>query len=120
MGARRFGRFNAGRASLLAAQLRSHRSRLEDHARITDITFAWPIDRSQFWLSSPYGPRRNPNRTRGFHWGIDMAAIKGTTVSAVASGTVVEAGFNKGYGNTIVIKHNDKYRTRYAHLHRIY
>ena len=87
---------------------------------VTDISFAWPLDRSQFWISSFYGARRKPDRSWGFHYGIDMAAIKGTPVKAVAPGVVVEAGVNKGYGNTVVIMHNRKYKSRYAHLHRIY
>lgn len=105
---------------LLMSQLTRHRALLRGRTLVHDISFAWPIDRSHFWLSSFYGSRRKPDRTWGFHYGIDMAAIKGTTVKAVAPGIVVEAGANKGYGNTIVLMHNNKYRTRYAHLHKIY
>jgi len=85
-----------------------------------DLVLTWPIDRSQFWLSSFFGPRRKPNRSWGFHYGIDMAACRGTPVYAAAEGVVVEAcASQKGYGNTIVIQHNHKYKTRYAHLQKI-
>jgi len=84
--------------------------------RVHDVAMSWPIDRSNFWISSPFGPRRKPNGTRGFHTGIDMAAIKGTPVKAAASGVIVEARYASGYGNTVVIAHTGKYRTRYAHL----
>jgi murein DD-endopeptidase MepM/ murein hydrolase activator NlpD len=84
-----------------------------------DILFVWPIDRSQFWLSSFFGPRRNPDRTWGFHSGIDMAACRGTPVIAAADGIIIEAHFHPGYGNTVLISHNNKYKTRYAHLDRI-
>ena len=84
-----------------------------------DIALAWPIDRSQFWLSSFFGPRRQPDKSWGFHYGIDMAACRGTPVVAAVSGIVIEACFNSGYGNTIVISHGNKYKTRYAHLDKI-
>lgn len=85
-----------------------------------DLALHWPIDRSAFWLSSFFGPRRKPDRSWGFHYGVDMAACRGTQVYAAAQGVVVEASSsNKGYGNTIVIQHNRKYKTRYAHLDKI-
>jgi murein DD-endopeptidase MepM/ murein hydrolase activator NlpD len=84
-----------------------------------DITFCWPIDRSQFWLSSFFGPRKKPDHSWGFHFGIDMAAVKGTPIVAAADGLIVEAHFHPGYGNTILISHNNKYKTRYAHLDKM-
>lgn len=107
---------------LVEAQLNYIRQRNHAHrkAAYADLNLMWPIERSSFWLSSFFGPRRKPNRTWGFHYGIDMAAIKGTPIMAAESGVVIESGSNKGFGNTIVIMHNNKYRTRYAHLHRIY
>ena len=84
-----------------------------------DITFSWPLDRSQFWMSSLFGPRKKPNGLWGFHYGPDMVAMRGTPVHAASSGIVTEARYAQGYGNTIVITHNRKYRTRYAHLDKI-
>ena len=84
-----------------------------------DFGFVWPIDADKFWLSSLFGPRKRINGTWGFHHGIDMAAVKGTAVKAARAGTVVEASFQTGYGNTVVIQHNDIVKTRYAHLHTI-
>lgn len=81
-----------------------------------DICLAWPIENTNFWLSSFFGPRKQPNGNWGFHYGIDMAALKGTPVKAAQSGMVVEATFGSGFGKTIVIMHNNKYKTRYAHL----
>ncbi|HSC25330.1 MAG TPA: M23 family metallopeptidase [Candidatus Babeliales bacterium] len=86
---------------------------------VKDHEFIWPIDENKFWLSSLFGPRKRINGTWGFHHGIDMAAIKGTTVKAVGTGTITEASFQTGYGNTVVVKHNEMIRTRYAHLHTI-
>ncbi|MBN1549667.1 M23 family metallopeptidase [Candidatus Babeliales bacterium] len=101
--------------SLLSRQLRSKKHTKQPR----DIELSWPLDRSRFWISSFYGARRNPNRSWGFHYGIDMAAMKGTPVYAARSGVVIEAGVNKGYGKTVVVAHNKKYKTRYAHLHSI-
>jgi len=85
-----------------------------------DMNFSWPIDRSRFWLSSFFGPRKKKNGSLGFHYGIDMAALKGTSIMASAPGVVMEASHAKGYGNTILISHNGKYKTRYAHLDSIF
>ncbi|MDY6862541.1 MAG: peptidoglycan DD-metalloendopeptidase family protein [Thermodesulfobacteriota bacterium] len=46
--------------------------------------------------------------------GIDIFAPSGTPVKAASSGTVVYAGFMKGYGNLIIIEHNDVFNTIYA------
>jgi len=86
---------------------------------IKNFGFMWPIDINKFWLSSLFGPRKRIDGTWGFHHGIDMAAIKGTHVKSARSGIVVEASFQVGYGNTVVIKHNEIVKTRYAHLHTI-
>lgn len=86
---------------------------------IRDCGFMWPIDTDKFWISSLFGPRKRIDGTWGFHHGVDMAAVKGTPVKAVRAGTIVEASFQTGYGNTIVIKHNETLKTRYAHLNAI-
>jgi murein DD-endopeptidase MepM/ murein hydrolase activator NlpD len=86
---------------------------------IKDCGFMWPIDADKFWLSSLFGPRKRHDGSWGFHHGIDMAAVKGTIVKAARAGTVVEASFQTGYGNTVVVQHSDALKTRYAHLHTI-
>ena len=84
-----------------------------------DFVFSWPIDLQNFWLSSLFGPRRRPNGHVEFHHAIDMAACKGTPVKAAAAGKILLAQNMSGYGNCIMIEHNHRYKTRYAHLHRI-
>jgi len=86
---------------------------------IRDCGFMWPIDMDKFWISSLFGPRKRIDGTWGFHHGVDMAAVKGTPVKAVRAGTVVEASFQAGYGNTVLIKHSEAIKTRYAHLNAI-
>jgi len=50
------------------------------------------------------------------HLGIDFAAPIGTPVHAAANGTIIFAGRKGGYGNCIIIRHIDGYKTLYAHL----
>lgn len=50
------------------------------------------------------------------HKGIDYAAPSGTPVKATADGTVENASFDRGYGNVVVLRHQGKYTTLYAHL----
>jgi murein DD-endopeptidase MepM/ murein hydrolase activator NlpD len=100
---------------------RSSRVIVPLHAGKRDCLFSWPIDRAHFWLSSFYGLRRRKKGSVDFHHGIDMAAMKGTSVVAAASGVVTEARRGaRGYGNTVLIAHNGKYKTRYAHLKSIF
>ena len=48
--------------------------------------------------------------------GIDIANAAGTPILAAAPGTVVYAGNGlRGYGNMLIVKHNDDYLTAYAH-----
>lgn len=56
-----------------------------------------------------------------WHLGIDIAANTGDPVWAADSGTVVYAGWNdSGYGNMVLIDHNNGYVTAYGHLSAIY
>nr|WP_255353036.1 peptidoglycan DD-metalloendopeptidase family protein [Arsukibacterium sp. MJ3] len=52
--------------------------------------------------------------------GVDIAGQEGSRINAAASGQVVYAGSAlRGYGNLIIIKHNDDYLSAYAHNKRI-
>ena len=50
------------------------------------------------------------------HKGIDYAAATGTGVKATADGIVEVASFDRGYGNVVVLRHQQKYTTLYGHL----
>jgi len=50
------------------------------------------------------------------HHGIDYAASKGTPIKTVGDGTILQAGYNKGKGNYIEIRHNNGYITSYYHM----
>ncbi|GLB59206.1 M23 family metallopeptidase [Cytobacillus sp. NCCP-133] len=53
------------------------------------------------------------------HKGIDIARPSDRTIKAADNGMVVSAGWDGGYGNKIVIDHNNGFRTVYAHLDSI-
>ncbi len=52
------------------------------------------------------------------HYGVDYAAPYGTPVHAVGDGTIIQAGYTRGGGNTVKIRHNGAYTTGYLHLSR--
>lgn len=53
--------------------------------------------------------------------GIDIVGLKGSNVIASAAGKVVYAGNAlRGYGNLIIIKHNEDYLSAYAHNETIF
>ncbi|NOJ98584.1 peptidoglycan DD-metalloendopeptidase family protein [Corallococcus coralloides] len=51
--------------------------------------------------------------------GVDIRAAAGTPVHAVAEGTVVYAGWLRGYGNLLIVDHGDDFHTLVAHLSTI-
>lgn len=56
----------------------------------------------------------------GGNKGIDISGSRGQAVKAAASGRVVYAGNAlRGYGNLIIIKHNDDFLSAYAHNDKI-
>lgn len=95
------------------------KTKQEKRPLLTTISFLPPMQRSHYWLSSYFGPRKKPNGQWGFHYGLDMAANRGTPIQSVADGVVEIAQTESGYGNTIVIAHDEVYKTRYAHLDEI-
>jgi septal ring factor EnvC (AmiA/AmiB activator) len=48
--------------------------------------------------------------------GIDIRAGEGSEVRSISSGTVVYAGWLKGYGNLVIVDHGSNYHSLYAHL----
>ena len=71
-------------------------------------------------ISSNYGVRTDPLLgTPAMHSGTDFRAPMGSGVLATASGKVVSAGWNGGYGRMVEIEHTGGFTTRYAHMSQI-
>lgn len=68
-------------------------------------------------IASAYGWRTNP--WPEFHRGVDLEGDYGTPVRAAASGTVVYAAWEGGFGNKVEIDHGNGYATWYAHLAKV-
>ncbi|MCL2077014.1 MAG: M23 family metallopeptidase [Oscillospiraceae bacterium] len=54
------------------------------------------------------------------HQGIDISADYGTEILAAADGEVIYANWNGGYGNIVIIKHDNGLSTVYAHCSEIF
>jgi murein DD-endopeptidase MepM/ murein hydrolase activator NlpD len=94
-------------ASIGAASSGVHRYTGERASR----QFQWPVQ--QGVVSSGFGMRNG-----AMHDGVDIAAPAGTPVYAADSGVVIFSGTLHGYGNTVIIRHDDGYATVYGHNER--
>jgi murein DD-endopeptidase MepM/ murein hydrolase activator NlpD len=75
--------------------------------------FMRPVDGK---IISGYGPKDD-----GLHNdGINIKAAKGTAVRAAENGVVAYTGSGmSGYGNLVLIRHQDRWMTAYAHMDKI-
>jgi murein DD-endopeptidase MepM/ murein hydrolase activator NlpD len=71
-------------------------------------------------VTSGFAARFHPilHRWRA-HLGVDYGAQTGTPVRTVGDGVVEFAGEQNGFGNVVIVKHNNSDQTVYAHLSRI-
>ncbi len=70
-------------------------------------------------ISSTVGLRPDPiNGDIRMHNGIDIAIPDGTPVRPVASGRVAYSGLQPGYGNMVIVQHEDGMISIYAHHSR--
>lgn len=72
-------------------------------------------------LTSGFGYRPDPfTGRRTMHNGLDIANIIGTPIVASKSGKVIYVDNRpKGYGNVVILKHDEGYQTLYAHMNTI-
>ena len=81
----------------------------------SDTCFLWPSYCTL--ITSYYGYRIHPvYGYYKFHSGVDIGAAAGTSIWAAASGTVSASTYNSGYGNYVMITHNNGYTTLYGHM----
>jgi len=77
----------------------------------------WPTEGR---VVSAFGAQVHPRfGTRTFRNGVDIEAGEGRDVAAVYGGHVVYTGWFKGYGNLIILDHDNEYYTLYAHVAEI-
>lgn len=74
---------------------------------VDEVNWRWPTDGQ---VTGEYGQGGSITA------GIDIAGQKGQPIRAAGPGIVVYAGSGvRGYGNLILLKHNDQYLSAYAH-----
>lgn len=83
------------------------------HRTMTALRARWPVLGP---ITSDFGPRRGFART---HSGIDIGVAPATPCRIAAAGTIVFAGWQNGYGKTIIVDHGDRIHTLYGHLSSI-
>jgi murein DD-endopeptidase MepM/ murein hydrolase activator NlpD len=112
-------------AAVLAA-LEAKTAKLEREMRMYESFIRFHGSRPGIWpvfgkLESGVGGRRNPFGGRGFeyHEGQDIDATYGTPVQVAASGRVMIAGWQRGYGKVVYVDHGNGLSTRYGHLSEI-
>ena len=82
-------------------------------------SMTWPCPSSKT-ISSYYGNRLHPILKKyKMHTGIDISARQGTSIVAANKGTVIMAGWQSGYGYTVVIDHGGGITTLYAHCSKL-
>lgn len=110
----------AAREDRIPAKQSSYRIRGTDQTGVLSVaqkrmlqarTRAWRWPTNEVVVTSRFGTRSGEH-----HDGIDLRAQSGTPVSAAAPGKVIYAGARiRGYGRMVVIRHDSKLSTIYAH-----
>ncbi|MBR1769716.1 MAG: peptidoglycan DD-metalloendopeptidase family protein [Bacteroidales bacterium] len=65
-------------------------------------------------LTSHFGPRRNR-----FHYGTDIGLRTGSPIKSMFDGVVRYAKWCNGYGNLVVVRHDNGLETYYGHMSKI-
>ncbi len=65
-------------------------------------------------VTSHFGPRR-----RRFHYGTDIGMRSGTPIKSMFDGVVRYAKWCNGYGNLVVVRHDNGLETYYGHMSKI-
>lgn len=107
----------------LLAFARQEASKLAERSRLLAVSnykggaLGLPLPPGSFRFTSGFGMRTDPftGRSAG-HNGLDMAAKKGTDIYAAEDGIVIVASYVNGFGNCVMIKHNDHITTLYGHI----
>jgi septal ring factor EnvC (AmiA/AmiB activator) len=79
--------------------------------------FNWPV---QGELLHGYGQYKNPElKTTLNNTGIDIKAKQGTPIRSIFSGVISLITYMPGFGNMVIIDHNDGYYSVYTHIDEI-
>lgn len=105
----------SGAEAAVETAAKAETKQITDQAPVDAATgMRWPVRGK---IISGFGPKANGLKNEG----INIAVPEGTSIRAADSGVVAYAGNElKGYGNLILIRHDDGYVTAYAHASEIF
>lgn len=90
-----------------AEQAQASRASQKSYKPVAEVPWSWPVSGA---VTGGFGESGSVTD------GIDIAGQKGQSVKAAGPGIVVYAGDGvRGYGNLVLLKHNDQYLSAYAH-----
>ncbi|MCM2131811.1 peptidoglycan DD-metalloendopeptidase family protein [Larsenimonas rhizosphaerae] len=91
----------------VAGETTAEKPAKQQYSPVANVAWQWPVKGK---VVGDFTQSRNITA------GIDIAGQKGQSVKAAGPGIVVYAGNGvRGYGNLIIIKHNDHFLSAYAH-----
>ena len=103
----------------LESEIQELTKKAQEAAAYAEGAMKWPLP-GYTRLSSQFGRRVHPvTKVVKNHTGIDIPAPTGTTIVAAKGGTVIVAGVQGGYGNTVVISHGGGITTLYGHCSKL-
>jgi murein DD-endopeptidase MepM/ murein hydrolase activator NlpD len=107
------------RANLLASSFEEAKDSLASHSQRLAATPS--IMPTNGWLTSAFSSMREHPilHIARPHEGIDVTAPMGSPIEAPASGVVVDAGWESGYGNTVTLDHGYGIVTKFAHASKL-
>lgn len=105
------------RAALAAAARAAGRGQANIDA-VSPDGWVWPTAGG---LASPFGMRVHPILGyRRMHAGIDLGGRTGQQIWSAQEGIVIKAGWDgNGYGNMVVVQHDNSVTTVYAHMSQV-
>ena len=106
----------------LEQAIEEERKRLEEAERLKydGGVFAFPLA-TYTRVTSNFGPRTHPitGKPMTMHYGVDLAAPKGTDIYAAYGGKVVASTYHYSMGNYVMIDHGDDLYTIYMHASKL-
>ena len=109
--------------SSLNISLVSLNQRLDRWYDLTTLQNALPIGKpvERIRVTSPFGTRGDPFQDApAIHEAVDLGGMTGEPIYTTAPGKVVRAGRWGWYGNMVEIDHGLGFRTRYAHMDKVF
>lgn len=80
-----------------------------------------PVSTNAVMITSPFGWRIHPITGEWkFHTGVDIGYEYGSAIIAMLPGKVVYSAWYGGYGNCVILEHDNGDHTLYAHASELY